>query len=220
MCSLNFLLAAAAEAPIPSPAAPATSVTAAGGAALYTLLGVAITAVVSLAAVYVKYKLDSKAETRKYQQELVKLQLQLSEERIDRSKNEVRKVFAELLAGTAAIYRTIREARRQRRDDGDDTAYQATLRGISPDQCQVALEEGSLISNADTVVAAERLWHHLRSHPVPGGRDLSSTAWSLWKEEYWQLRRDLVERLRVVISSGPGPTAHAEALPSELAGDR
>lgn len=165
-------------------------------AAAFTLLGVGITAGVSIIAVYIKSLLDGRAQERRYAQEVAMLRLRLEEERGEALRREVRTVNAAFLVGTAAIYGQIVGARRQRRGDRNDDTYRAALRSVDPHQSQVSLEESRMLSSAATVEAADQLWGHLRTHSVPSGLDLSSAAWDEWKNEHWRLRKELVLQLR------------------------
>jgi hypothetical protein len=183
-------------------------IVAAASSAAYTLLGVVITGVVTLLAVVAKYAFDSRADSRRYKRELEvnalehareveKLKMQLNETRRDVLRDLKRRAFALYLAETHAIYLSAIQARRQRREDADNVAYQRALKAVAPMDGQVALEECRLLVPAGSADRAEALWAHLRSHPVAMGIDLSSSAWSAWKKEYWELRRALIEQWKL-----------------------
>jgi hypothetical protein len=180
----------------PPPAAgPAQSGTA-GSGAFYTLLGVVITAVVTLAGILVKYWLDQVSDRHRFQRELEKLRLELTEARADSLRESRRKVAASLIAGTHEIYLEIVDARRARREGGGDEAYLHALRSVQPLACQTSLEEWRLIGSGDAARCADLLWHHLRTHPVPRGHELGAGPWQEWKTSYWTLRSAFVESCR------------------------
>jgi len=167
--------------------------------ALYTLLGVAITTVVSLVALFIKHRLDVDSARRAHEHELAILKLKLAEDRAVRHLEQTRKTYAAFLTGTAQIYRDIVEIRRARRNVQDDEAYRRSLNAIRPDECQVALEELRLLADQSVSELADAYWDHLRSAGVPTGADLTSEGWKSWKEEYWRLRKDSVQRMKLSV---------------------
>lgn len=157
-----------------------------GNPAWYTLLGVAITATVTLTAVLVKHRLDLQAA-----------RVNLAQQLAVKHREQTQGVFASFLAGTAEIYRAIVEARRSRRQgEIDDDGYRRALSAVRPNECQVALEELRLITGDNVAKPADLLWTHLRSDRVPTGAELGSEEWTRWKDKYWQLRVELIEKLR------------------------
>lgn len=186
--------------------------------ALYALLGVVITACVSLVALLIKHKLDAASAQRDHEHDLRVLQLRLKEDRSVKRSEQARRVYADFLSGTAEIYLNIVEIRRARRQALDDDAYRRSLKAIRPTQCQVALEEVRLLADREVVDLADRFWHHIRSATVPTGADTSSKAWSTWKEEYWRFRGDLLERMKDSLGGGQavpktsGPAATSKGI--------
>ncbi|QKV74949.1 hypothetical protein [Amycolatopsis sp. Hca4] len=172
-----------------------------GSAAWFTLLGAGVTAIFSLVAVLVKSFTDARSDARKYRYDLEKIAIQTQSDRSENRMKQVRDVNAVFLAETARCYRAIVDARRARRDDQDDEKFRKAIRSISSEGGQVALEEVRLISTQEIIEAADILWSHLRSHDVSTGGDLSSTAWTAWKSEFWRLRHTLIAAVRSFLNS-------------------
>jgi hypothetical protein len=191
--SIFGLVVATAAAPRATSPAP--------NPALYTLLGVAITAVVSLAALFIKNKLDAESAKRQREHELAVLRIKVEQERASEHAKQLRQTYAAFLTGTANIYQDIVKARRARRDEaGDDDAYRRMLKAIQPSESQAALEEIRLLSADRVAEHASSIWRHLRSTEVASGVDLSSQSWVAWKEEYWRLRAALVAECKASLS--------------------
>lgn len=164
--------------------------------AYFTLLGAAVTAGVALIGILVKAWLDRKSDQAKHALDVAKLELQLAAGRDEALCAARRKVAAAFLQHSHAIYFSTTRARRTRREEWDDGAYQSALRNIDPTAAQGALEEWRLVAGDGADKAADEFWSHLRSHPVSGGNDLSSESWSSWKENYWVLRGTFIERCK------------------------
>ncbi|WP_146044445.1 hypothetical protein [Amycolatopsis sp. BJA-103] len=162
----------------------------------YILLGAGITAVVSIASIYLKFQLDKRVTKTSNEFELEKLKIELSANQEAANEKAVRQVYARFLAGTADIYSKITSARRVRRSNSNDEAYRNQLRQIDPREPQVALEEGRIIGKDTSAEAADALWHHVRSSSIPQGAELSSIEWKSWKDKYWVLRKALIDDLK------------------------
>lgn len=208
--ALATILMSATRTPAPASPEVREAVGNAASPAAYTLLGAVIAACVSLLSVVIKYRLDMKTEARKHDQELAKMRLQLGGHRQDKLREERRTVFARYLSATAVIYQHIGNARRERRIALDsapdsrteaDRAYVVSLKGIAPEEAQVALEECRLVGDKSAIRVADSLWTHIRGSDLATGADTSGAAWDKWKEAYWSLRRELVEELRASLSS-------------------
>ncbi len=186
---------------------PSTAATtASANPALYTPLGVAITGVVTLATVFLRYWLDRRSEARKHDQEVVRLHQQLHEQREDQSREDRRKVFASFLVATSSIYQLVNSARKARREaqrsqgQAADAEYRKALATIDATDAQFALEECRMLGRTKPIESAEELWAHLRGDDVAIGADLSAAAWTAWRERYWLLRKALVDGLREDLS--------------------
>ncbi len=175
--------------------------------AWFTLLGVALTATVTVAGLVVKHYWDVQAERRQAARErdvgevehrrtLERLKLEQEEARGRDLRNLRRDIYARFLSGTQVIYRNIVAIRRERRANQDDDAYRIALVSIDPADCQVALEEVRLVGGPESANAADRLWYHLRSHEVVTGIQVGAGSWQNWKAEYWHLRWSLVAQAR------------------------
>jgi hypothetical protein len=196
-----------APTPIPTGGVPCTTAATTGATnAYFTLLGAAITASVALTGIFVKAWLDRKSDQAKHALEVEKLEFQLAADRDEALRVTRRKVAASFLQHTHEIYTSATRARRTRREEPDDDTYLSALRNIEPTAAQGALEEWRLVAGDGADKAADELWSHLRSHPVPRGHDLSSGSWMSWKEDYWVLRGTFIEKCKKDVLGAPGCT--------------
>jgi hypothetical protein len=200
--------------PTPRPMPTGVPGSSAAGNALYTLVGVVITAAITLLGILIKYMFDRSLESGRRRAELVAtaekhrhdlevLRLEQAGARHDALRDSRRKLAATFLSETHRIYLDLVDARRKRRTGNDEPAYQTALRAIDPLVCQVTLEEWRLEATPDSVARAEALRDHLRSHDVPQGRDTTSTSWVNWKTRYWELRHAFVEHSRQDLAYDP-----------------
>lgn len=189
-------LQALADAQIGSSAVQA-AVGSSASNAWYTLLGACVAATATLLAVGVKYWLDGRAEKQRHLRQLEVLRIDQAS-RWQASLIERRqKTYATALSATHGLYDEVRAIRAGRRGGQfDDDQYVVELRALPAAAVQAAVEEVRLISSDETAKAADGLWHHLRSEPVPRGSSLSSTEWVTWKDRYWELRIALVAQCK------------------------
>ena len=176
-------------------------------AALFTLLGVGITALVALASLFIKHFLDISAEkrrqtyeqdVRKQQQEhaLKQLALELQNNKIEVLQGQQVQALARFLASTLELYRGVQDSYERWREANDLRIYQKELRALDASSGQVALEELRLCAPAETTELAEKLWDHLRSHQVAKGEETQSRKWHDWRGHYWRLRKELIAQHR------------------------
>lgn len=123
-----------------------------GTAALFTLLGVGITAAVSLVAILLKHVLDSRTEARRHARQLElddreharnldRMRLELAERRADAAEGQQVQAMARFLAESLAIYTQITMIRQAWERDRDDAKCRDALLSISPADAQMAFEE-------------------------------------------------------------------------------
>jgi hypothetical protein len=164
---------------------------------IWTIAVAFIGAVASLSGVVIKSWLDRRSELLKSEAEVVRLKLQLQEQRRDRAHESIRSACASFLAEVQAIYQSTLSARKSRRQGLiEDADYRAALRAIGGSEGQVRLEEVRLLAPPNVEVAASLLWAHIRAHDVPSGREVRGESWVVWKEDYWRLRKSLIEITR------------------------
>lgn len=172
-------------------------------AALFTLLGVGITATVSLVAIFVKYVLDSRSETmrhgrqkeaeeREHVRNIEKLRIEAAERRSDVASGRQVQAVARFLAASLAIYSQIVAHRREWESEADDVRYRNRLLAIDSTDAQIAFEEVRLVSSDDVTSKANLLWQHLRGREVPRGLRLDRNDWIGWKNAHWSMRKDLI----------------------------
>jgi hypothetical protein len=185
----------------PPPAPPAGG----GTAALFTLLGVGITAAVSLVAILLKHVLDSRTEARRHARQLElddreharnldRMRLELAERRADAAEGQQVQAMAKFLAESLAIYTQITMIRQSWERDRDDAKCRDALLSISPADAQMAFEEVRLLASESVTEKADRLWQHLRGQDVPRGRRFDREDWTAWKDGHWALRKALISQ--------------------------
>lgn len=170
------------------------------------VLGAAITAIVTLAALFIRHKLDIKSEERQHtrdaqlraadqEHELATLKLQFSASEKQRLVEELRHIGAQYLGATQKIYVQITSIRRDR-DPNSTGLYAARLQAISPEQGQLILDEFRLLASSAACESADRLWEHLRGDMLALRDNQAGKAWVEWKLEYWTRRAGLIEKIR------------------------
>jgi hypothetical protein len=176
--------------------------------ATYTLLGVGITAIVTLISLFIKYLLDAALENRRHGRELRikeqdhineidRLTRQMEETRRGRTLDVKRSVFVQYLTSSQSIYNEIISIRREHRASPNEAEYKRRLKAIDAQPSQIALDEMRLVASGDSTSAAENLWAHLRGDPVPEGLANGSREWAAWKAAYWDRRSLLVGQCRL-----------------------
>lgn len=156
-----------------------------------------IGAITSLSGVVIKSWLDRRIDLSRHQAEVVRLKLQLEEQRRDHARESIRTACGSFLAEVHAVYQVILSVRRNRQQGvlADDD-YRVALRAIGGAEGQRRLEEVRLSAAPNVESAAFLLWTHVRAHDVPSGLEVRGEPWVAWKGEYWRLRKSLIQITR------------------------
>ncbi|WP_198287018.1 hypothetical protein [Frankia sp. QA3] len=110
--------------------------------------------------------------------------------------NLARESCARFMSETADLFEQIRGIVEGAPGVGDRSALIAALRGINGARGQVALENVRISSSMAVVECSQDLWKHLRSKSVPQG-SVSPERFREWKGEYWDLRKSLINQVRL-----------------------
>ena len=164
-----------------------------GASAAFTLLGVGISACVSTLSIYIKFRLDQISSKEQYRRDVEKQASEIIEARRTNDLAAKRKVFAEFLGQSHALYVEITAAHSQFATHGSVEELFRALRDARSGIAQSALEETRLITaDAGCEAASSGLWRHMRASGVPTGKHTAANDLKLWKAKYWDLRRALM----------------------------
>ena len=128
-----------------------------------------------------------------------------------------RQVYVQWLTTLHETYNQVREASSRHRHGVTTVEHLVTeLRQVSPEQTQSALEGVRLVASDAVAASAATLWAHLRRESVPQGGERSSDGWRLWRDNYWDLRRQFINAARGDLGFQPLDWTQAGVSRSEV----
>lgn len=108
-----------------------------------------------------------------------------------------REAYVHFLQSAYEMMENISEIHRDYRDGAIPSLdAKNRLRSASPKKTQASLENLRLVCDDEVAAVAARLWQHLRRSPSATGGELSPDRHEQWREEYWFIRRQLVDAAR------------------------
>jgi hypothetical protein len=171
--------------------------------ALFALLGVVITGVVTMLSLIVKDFLDRRTERERFRRQREAQDVDYARD-AERQRDEKREkhleakrlqrlqALARFLAETIALFNAVSRVHAQWRQHGDGERRQRDLRAIDSSPGQVAFEEVRLIASDKVVELSSQLWQHIRGDPVITNTNPAKDAWRYWRDQFWRKRQALI----------------------------
>jgi hypothetical protein len=125
-------------------------------------------------------------------------------ESTERWRATQRAAYIDWLSCIDAMYGEIREATSTHRRTGTPPAQLVEqLQSVSPRAAQSSLEGLRIVATDSVAECAASLWTHMRRDAVPLGTDRLPEGWRRWQNQYWDLRRALLNAARADLGHPP-----------------
>jgi hypothetical protein len=115
-----------------------------------------------------------------------------------------RETYTEFVTHAHGVFESIKLMHNRLRSGALTSAEaSANLKEYVATESQATLEGLRMVGTNEVATAAARLWEHLRLQAPARGIDLERSSYELWRDQYWLLRRKVIDAARADVGLDP-----------------